>query len=48
MVLPEMIKDSVFDETFVGSSNVFSSSGLAELSAMALPFPESFPGSSKI
>jgi hypothetical protein len=32
---------SVFGETFVGCSSVFSSRGLAEVSTIALPFPDS-------
>ena len=31
---------SVFGYTFFGFSNVFSSSGLADLSTMAFPFPD--------
>jgi hypothetical protein len=40
-VVPENFTISAFGETFVGSSNVFSSGGLAEVSTMALPLLES-------
>jgi hypothetical protein len=39
--VPENFTLSVFGETLVGFSNVFSSNPLADVNTMALPLPES-------
>ena len=48
IVVPENFTFSVFGETLVGCSNVFSSSGLADVRTIEFPFPVSFSAPDKL